>query len=160
MGAATSKTSVVPSPSMSSGQSSLPKYEPIWRVVGSGDPRGKGRQDYGQVGSTCWSGPHTPDNQNSSHISKSLTKMLLNFKCLKAFAKDHIFCVWMSPISFARYASHREDFHSLFQLLLVFGAFLPSSILHKQVSCCWSFILKKKLLCQTVNKENLHKSRE
>ena len=98
--------------------------------------------------------------KNSSHISKSLTKMLLNLKCLKAFAKDHIFCVWMSPISFARYASHREDFHSLFQLLLVFGAFLPSSILHKQVSCCWSFILKKKLLCQTVNKENLHKSRE
>ena len=86
--------------------------------------------------------------------------MLLYFKCLKAFPKDHIFCVLMNPISFPRYESHREDFHSLFQLFLVFRAFLPGGILHKQVSCCWSFILKKKLLCKTINKENLHKSRE
>lgn len=42
MGAATSKTSVVPSRSVSSGQSSLPKYEPIWGVGRRGDPRGKG----------------------------------------------------------------------------------------------------------------------
>lgn len=48
MGAATSKTSVVPSWSVSNGQSSLPKYEPIWGVGGSGDPKERG-SDCGQV---------------------------------------------------------------------------------------------------------------
>lgn len=51
MGAATSKTSVVPSPSVSNGQSSLPKYEPIWGAVIPEETEG----DCGQVGSTLQS---------------------------------------------------------------------------------------------------------
>lgn len=69
MGAATSKTSVVPSPSVSNGQSSLPKYEPIWGggggVRGVVNPEAK-EGDCEQVGNpapppAAHSGPHGPE---------------------------------------------------------------------------------------------------
>lgn len=57
MGAATSKTSVVPSRSVSSGQSSLPKYEPIWGVGG-----GRGAVTPEERGGDCGQveGSHQP----------------------------------------------------------------------------------------------------
>lgn len=80
-------------------------------------------------------------------MSKSF-KNALYFKFLTAFANNPILYSLVSPTAFSRYKSHLEHFHSLFQPFLVFGAFFPCGILHQQVSCCWSFILKKRLLCK------------
>lgn len=57
-----------------------------------------------------------------------------------------------------QHGPHLQHFHCLFQLLLVFGALLPRGILHQQVSCRGSFILKNKLHWETGNRENLYRS--
>lgn len=74
--------------------------------------------------------------------------LVLHFKFLTASTKNPIFYSLITPTTFSRYESHLEHFHSLFQPFLVFGTFFPCGILHQQVSCCWSFILKKRLLCK------------
>ena len=74
--------------------------------------------------------------------------LFLRFKFLTASIKNPIFYSLITPTTFSRYESHLEHFHSLFQPFLVFGTFFPCGILHQQVSCCWSFILKKRLLCK------------